>query len=125
MSETWTAYDYMNLGSIQDLVLDYFRTKTELTDDQVRLYDSLALALLQRVASALETVFNEVDLSSPNIGRKLDCLIQPSMVMVKLDNKSSKFQVKLKPVKVSHLKKAQEREGLAGLLNQSTIPSFD
>jgi hypothetical protein len=60
--ETWTVYEYMNVGSLADLVADYFGSKSKTHSLQQReVFDSMAIALVTKVVKIVSTVIEKLE----------------------------------------------------------------
>jgi len=64
----------MNVGSLADLVSDYFGAKAEFAE-HLPVFDSLAVALLSRVSKTVLRALEKVDLEDPLLPMAIACMI--------------------------------------------------
>lgn len=60
--ETWTVYEYLNVGTLADLVADYFGSKSKTHSlEQRAVIDSMAIALLTKIVKIVATIIDKLD----------------------------------------------------------------
>jgi len=85
--ETWTVFDYMNAGTLYDLVVDYFSSShASFTSEQITVFDALSVALLRKVTSILDKIMERSDsLSCSELTENaLVCLTDPGSIFISL-----------------------------------------
>ena len=109
-NERWIIYDYMNVGSLADLVSDYFISKHELTK-YLPAIDSLSIALLYRITKTVLKVLDNLDCHNSLMPISLYCLVKPEKIMisVNIEDGVPKLDVKLNCVSASSIRKSANK----------------